>query len=619
MRKFGRPLLWSRIFLLMAALFFLIPQTYAQDAGIARLDSFSGKILLKSKGIWAPEAKVGMLLYHGDKILTKDGTCTIRFQEGSVLDISENSVVRICQRLIKKGVFTKKLVKERELRVLLGKVKYKSGENPPESTLLVAPTAVAALRGTEVEFGTDGNLAFINQIDGGYDIQGNITEGIVPGVDQSQSDSNSNYKIALKAWSAQQDYNDIIQAIIRKGGMASSDISAKDLLLASKSKFVNALILAQANEMEGCAGDNLILIEQELDALNSLAAAQENESENGSLTQNPDEDVAERAADGLDSSREAITEAQAAYKLAKENACKVQALAQRAQSGDRASREALDAAIDALNSSIDAYNDLASNKTALSEIVTIGQDETLINQTANMAAKAADAAEQAADDAAKAEEYANKAEAAADPATQQAYAQAAEYYAKSSEANAALASAALDLSFATLTGNTSGIDQAMNDMNAAQNSVTAIEANKPNFSNFMTQLDEGSVPTENIEEELQNFENMNNEADSALEQIPNNLMAYSEPQAPPVGDLPPAGEEEEEMGAPEGTVPQADMGEDEGGPEPGVAGFFTPPYGSPNPVINYGLSQTQDRDGDGIPDELDPNPSLPNRYGSGGQ
>lgn len=258
----------SMIALLIAAGFAI--SAHAQTQGIAKIVSSKGNIVLENQSVWVRNPEPGKIIYHGDKILTMpDSSVQLQFDDGAVLDISANSNVRITQA-VQKGQAAEEELGKREVRTFIGKVTYKSGENKKISTSMVSPTAVAALRGTIVEFGTDGNYTLLNRIEGNSTNTGNITEGYVPEIKPEQAAKNTGYQAVVNTSKAWDKYQDAVKA---KSPEA-------------------AVLLIQAVKI---ANESMLV-------------------ENKSLENNPDPIVKARASDGVKKSEEAIKKADESLK-----------------------------------------------------------------------------------------------------------------------------------------------------------------------------------------------------------------------------------------------------------------------------------------------------------------
>lgn len=166
---------------LLLLLFSLPCAADAQTKGIAALVEFKGDIIVKNNGKWGIGLVKGIALYNGDKVVTRQGTALVVFHDGSELKIEPNSNVRIVERSVKKGFIFKDEVRQRRVRVLLGKTGYKENHSKSRETRMEAPTAVAALRGTEISFGVDDKgTAYGVILNGDWRTIGDVIAGEAP-------------------------------------------------------------------------------------------------------------------------------------------------------------------------------------------------------------------------------------------------------------------------------------------------------------------------------------------------------------------------------------------------------------------------------------------------------
>lgn len=296
---------------------------FAELKEVGVLESFDGDFLLKHKGFWGETPQVGMTLYHGDKVLTREGTCQVRFEDGSLLDIAPHSSVRIAETYIKRGL---KLVRQRDVRLFIGKVRYASGSADALRTQLVAPTAVAALRGTDVEFGADGILATLHMLDGESDVAGNIARvDSVPGATADQAGANPEYKAADTAGKVRREYLKAVQSLVQsvRGG-------EREILLAAADPVLVSQIVAQSGDGGAAANAHKVLL---LAALYVVADMNALIEENKALLDNPDDRTADRAKETLEEAAEAKQNAVRTLQRARETVKQVNEIVREALSG----------------------------------------------------------------------------------------------------------------------------------------------------------------------------------------------------------------------------------------------------------------------------------------------
>jgi len=140
---------------------------FSADEIMGRLSSFSGEVLIKSQGSWAVEPEAGLPLYSEDKVVTRIGSATITLTDGAVIELKDNSNLRIEQREETRGFLRRIKTVERKFRLLLGKMRFKTGTSSVNNTL-ETPTMVCGLRGTAgtLSIGNDGQT-YIQFTDGG--------------------------------------------------------------------------------------------------------------------------------------------------------------------------------------------------------------------------------------------------------------------------------------------------------------------------------------------------------------------------------------------------------------------------------------------------------------------
>lgn len=193
-------------FIAISFLFICTPAFSAQKP-VGKLSDFSGDVLIRSQGSWGVEPEIGLPLYSDDKLVTKTGTATVTFNDGAVMELKKNSNLLIEEKEETEGLFKKMKVTKRRLRMLLGKLIFKSGTGRANAeTSLVSPTMVCGLRGTEVIFsmGPD-NQPYLYFTEGGaaYTI-GDFITGEAPGVPDEVADMNPAQRAAFAANAAAQ-------------------------------------------------------------------------------------------------------------------------------------------------------------------------------------------------------------------------------------------------------------------------------------------------------------------------------------------------------------------------------------------------------------------------------
>lgn len=273
-----------RLFLILFTLMCLTAVSnpvFAAGDPIAKLTKFSGVVLIKSDGSWGTRPVNGLVLYSGDKLVTKIGEATITFNDGAVMEIRPNSNLLIQENEIEESTVGQavKTVKRR-LRLLLGKMLFKTAKNTRAKTTLETTTMVCGLRGTAGTLSIDSSgQTYLAFTEGGGDTVGNIISGIAEDVPQEVADMNPAQRAAFVAASAAE------QAADAEEKAASGDLSDAEA----------ALVQAEAAE----------------------AAAQESKAAAEQMLNNPDPEVQSEAAQAVSAADSAIKSAKTAQEQAR--------------------------------------------------------------------------------------------------------------------------------------------------------------------------------------------------------------------------------------------------------------------------------------------------------------
>jgi hypothetical protein len=172
---------------------FMMPAAaMAADAPVATLTAFSGKVAIRSQGSWGVKAQTGLPLYNGDKIVTRVGSAVLSFPDGAVMEIGPNSNLEVREVQEEQGWFKKTRFVKRKLRLMLGKLIFRTGAGSATRTVLETPTAVCGLRGTGgvISLGEDGQT-YIQFSEGGPSFSvGDLLSGVAPAVPAEVADLN---------------------------------------------------------------------------------------------------------------------------------------------------------------------------------------------------------------------------------------------------------------------------------------------------------------------------------------------------------------------------------------------------------------------------------------------
>ncbi len=375
-------------------LLFLISPAHARVKGIATLKNFTGDIIIKNNEKWGTTYMKGLVLYNGDKVVTRKGTARVVFHNGAELNIEPNSNVRINERVVKKGFIFKKMVKQRRIRVLLGKTRYKEEFSKKRETRFEAPTAVAALRGTEISFGVDDTgTAYGVIIDGNWYTLGDVIAGEAPDLPQEIADNTPAQRFAFAATEA------AIQAAV-----AALKVSEA----AKAAARADATATDKLNKVREEARAARVVIKQ------ALAATKDSKLEAEMMAKNADPEVVKDALEairGSDSAMTAMAASASAADQAVEAITKIVGVAEKAIKEKNAS--GLNAALEAANAQANAalaHAGVAEGNQAVVDAQTAGATEVAnemeekVGGATELAARSSEAAATATSNAEKATE-----------------------------------------------------------------------------------------------------------------------------------------------------------------------------------------------------------------------
>ncbi len=118
------------------------------DNRIANITELTGEVMVRQQMKWKPVSKAPVPLYSGDKVVTQKGRASIKFRDGSHVDMDLDSNVKIAEKKKTTGMIFKKQVRERTVKVSLGKVWFKVNKTKGTKNTMKTPTMVAAIRGS---------------------------------------------------------------------------------------------------------------------------------------------------------------------------------------------------------------------------------------------------------------------------------------------------------------------------------------------------------------------------------------------------------------------------------------------------------------------------------------
>lgn len=132
------PIYWWVAMVMFLIFFCWDISVYAAEKGIGYIHSFEKTPHLKSIGAWETIIQKGLPVYSGDKIFSGNGSIQIRFYDECVLTVFPNSIVRVVQS---EGIRRKRTL-NRDIRVLIGKVKYENAKSSGTKVRIITPTAL---------------------------------------------------------------------------------------------------------------------------------------------------------------------------------------------------------------------------------------------------------------------------------------------------------------------------------------------------------------------------------------------------------------------------------------------------------------------------------------------
>jgi hypothetical protein len=134
--------------ILMVFVFALILPATAFAEKVGDITSYTGDVLVRTKGEWNKITKVPHPVFSSDKVVTKRGRAEIKFGDGGFIRMHVDSILSIVRKQETEGLALKEPVTSRVVKVLVGgiwfDVKVKKGQRFKFRT----PSMTAAIRGT---------------------------------------------------------------------------------------------------------------------------------------------------------------------------------------------------------------------------------------------------------------------------------------------------------------------------------------------------------------------------------------------------------------------------------------------------------------------------------------
>jgi len=217
---------WAILFIMLFCFISVAVPAFSAEKAIAKLTSYSGTVLLKSHGDWGVKPEKDLPLYSDDKVVTKAGIATITFDDGAVMDLKANSNLLI-RETEEGGVGGGVAAAKRQLRLLLGKMMFRSGKGTNVNTTLETTTLVCGLRGTAGTLSIDAaGQSYIQFTEGGGDTVGNFISGVASDVPSELANLNPAQKAAFVAAAAAD------QAAQASAKLATGEVKDADAALA---------------------------------------------------------------------------------------------------------------------------------------------------------------------------------------------------------------------------------------------------------------------------------------------------------------------------------------------------------------------------------------------------
>ncbi|MFC1867045.1 magnesium transporter MgtE N-terminal domain-containing protein [Thermodesulfobacteriota bacterium] len=245
--------IWVLIILAAVCLSLISAPAFSADKSVATLTEFSGKVMIKSQGSWGVKPKKGLLLYSEDKVVTRIGLATITFNDGAVMEIKANSNLLIKESEEEnKGVGERIKVVKRSLRLLLGKMFFRTGRGSKTKTSLETATMVCGLRGTAgtLSIGAGGQT-FIQFTSGEGDTVGNFISGIAEDVPSELANLNPAQRAAFVAAAAAAQAAQAAElaagdADMALAGAQAAEAAAQEAKAAAEAMLNNPVLAAEA-------------------------------------------------------------------------------------------------------------------------------------------------------------------------------------------------------------------------------------------------------------------------------------------------------------------------------------------------------------------------------------
>jgi len=151
----------------LAVAFCLVPLSASaeQPAKIATVSQFEGEVFVKSKtmkpvGEWVKlkkDVQVAYTLYSGDELKTGKGTAEIKFEDESIVQLTEKTSITIDEGMKRRKIFgiLSEAYLSRTIKLAFGSIWADIKPNKEKKTDFESPTIVAGVKGTTLSFRFD--------------------------------------------------------------------------------------------------------------------------------------------------------------------------------------------------------------------------------------------------------------------------------------------------------------------------------------------------------------------------------------------------------------------------------------------------------------------------------
>jgi len=157
----------KQMFLIISFLFLVfLNNSFSEDLSFAKITSLSGEVEIlvfdakAAKQDWIP-ATLNVVLKQGDEIRTKNGKAEITFDDGSKVNMKENTSITLAK------MKDSKLTGDTIIKLWLGKIKVKFKLSKDDSSFQVkTKDVIAAVKGTEFIVSLDSNDTVVTVLEG---------------------------------------------------------------------------------------------------------------------------------------------------------------------------------------------------------------------------------------------------------------------------------------------------------------------------------------------------------------------------------------------------------------------------------------------------------------------